>query len=118
MNKLPVNHTVNLPKGLCCLLIFLIVAISGFSQNAGICQTGAIAMNAPAGLNVNNSLVFSLLSLTSSANTTHLIPLFLMAVKNVKSQWDQIILHNRAVRELFLKLNSHNILNSVLVPIS
>ena len=53
MKKTKQNQSKVLPKCLLCLFIFLITAISGFSQNAGISATGTTPPNTVAGLDVD-----------------------------------------------------------------
>ena len=53
MKKITQNLSTKITKGLICLLIFTIISISGFSQNAGISPTGAVPPNSSAGLDVN-----------------------------------------------------------------
>lgn len=77
MKKSLNNHTVNLTRGLFCLLFFLIIAVTGFSQNAGISPTGATP-NASAGLDVNYSdkgLLIPRVALAGIANSTPLNPI-------------------------------------------
>ena len=75
MKKLSINHTVNLSKSLFCLLIFLMVAFSGFSQNAGISPSGAVAPDASAGLDVNFSNKGLLIPRVALNGTTGFAPL-------------------------------------------
>jgi hypothetical protein len=75
MKKMFINLAVNLPKGLLCLLIFLMIAFSAFSQNAGISPAGAVAPDASAGLDVNFTNKGLLIPRVSLTGTTSFAPL-------------------------------------------
>jgi hypothetical protein len=69
------NHTKIFHTGFLCLFIFLITALSGFSQNAGISAAGATPPNAAAGLDVNFSdkgLLIPRVALTASTSPSPL----------------------------------------------
>jgi len=53
MKKKLKNHTNVIARGFLCLLVFSIISISGFSQNAGISPGGAVVTDPAAGLDVN-----------------------------------------------------------------
>jgi hypothetical protein len=82
MIKPLVSHKVKISSALICFLIFMMVTISGFSQNAGISDPGAVpptgSPNTSAGLDINftnKGLLIPRVALTGAANTTVLNPI-------------------------------------------
>jgi hypothetical protein len=82
MNTTLFNHTINFSRGFFCLLFLSVITISGFSQNTGISDPGALPPagppNAAAGLDVNftnRGLLVPRVALTGAANSTPLNPI-------------------------------------------
>ena len=70
MKKALKNLPVHLVRSILCFLIFSMITISGFAQNAGISPAGAIP-NAAAGLDINfatKGLLIPRVNLTSTAS--------------------------------------------------
>ena len=69
------SRFVNLVKGIFCFLVFLMIPILGFTQNAGISPSGAQAPNPAAGFDVNfnsKGLLIPRVALTGTVNAAPL----------------------------------------------
>ncbi len=75
MKKVLQKQPAQTTRGILSLFLFLLLSASGYSQNAGISPTGAVAPNAAAGLDVNftnKGMLIPRLALTSTTDATPL----------------------------------------------
>ena len=75
MKKKSINKTTTMTKGYLCLLMFMMIALTGFSQSVGISSNGSTPPNVVAGLDINFSNKGLLLPRVALESTTSFVPM-------------------------------------------